>query len=148
MFTGKYEYSIDDKGRVSIPSKMRAAAGHQGQPEHLYITPGPKGNLNAYTEEGYSRYTNQLGAQTGADASDLLRYVSSMTDTPAWDKQGRVIINPQLQERAGISKDIIILGVKSRIEIWDKKAFEEFEGQQGAKVKDLFAKANLPADLA
>jgi MraZ protein len=148
VFTGKYEYSIDDKGRVSIPSKIRAAVGHQGQPEHLYVTPGPKGNLNAYTEAGYARYTDQLSAQRGTDASDLLRYVSSMTDTAPWDKQGRILVNPQLQERAGITRDVIIVGVKSRIEIWDKQRFAEFEAQQQERVKDLFTRADLPADLA
>ena len=147
MFTGKFEYSIDDKGRVSVPARIRSLASHQGQPDYLFLTPGPKGNLNAYTQAGFDRYIEQLSAGTGSAASDLLRYVTSKTDNVAWDKQGRVIINDQLKAHAGISRDVVILGVGSRIELWDKKRFDSFESKQEPAVTELFNNAKLPADL-
>jgi len=149
MFSGTYQNSSDDKGRVSIPSRIRSIIKHQGQPEHLYITPAPRGNLNAYTEKDFREIIDTLSSRRTREASDFLRQFSAAAEISPMDKQGRLVITDPLRVKAGLKKDIVILGVAQRLEIWDKAAFDK-DVEGGASLKDMYENAkdfDLPAGL-
>ena len=106
MFMGEYGHSLDPKGRLIIPSKFREALG-----ERFVITRSLDPCLCIYAMEDWQR--------------QLVRFFLSGANEVEPDRQGRVLIPGNLREAAGIDRDVILVGVGSRIEIWSREAWEE-----------------------
>ena len=124
MFLGEYTHAIDDKGRLTIPSKIREQleAG-------AVITRGYEKYLLVYTADDFSRLTARTATLSPTDPENraLLRLAFSGASEGTPDKQGRVIIPPFLREYAGIQLgcDCVIVGVGLYLEIWSKAGWEE-----------------------
>ena len=144
-FTGEYEYAVDDKGRLSIPARMRAFI--DAEPSFLIVTPGRLGNLNAYTKAGYQRVLDALQEKTGAEASLVLREFTANSENCPMDKQGRIVLSSRLREAAGIEKEVAVIGVAEHLEIWDKKKRSVSKTENSKKVQDAMNNMDLPAGL-
>lgn len=123
MFTGEYEHSIDDKGRLIIPMRLRSEL-----PDIVFITRGFDGCLFLYPSETWqdiADHVNQLPMtqQQGRVISRLL-FAGSET---ALDKQGRISIPPTLRDHAAIELggDVVVVGVNNRIELWSKDRWHQ-----------------------
>ena len=119
---GTYYPSIDQKGRMSFPNKLREILG----PE-FYLCMGHDDHYIAvYSPEEFQKYREKLSSVTGKAGSNVRRYLLSFTDKQVPDKQGRIFITQQLRTYAGISDEVVVIGSENRAEIWDKSTWESF----------------------
>ena len=126
VFRGRFEHTIDEKGRLSIPSKFRETLSVRGENE-LILTDFDS-CLTAYPREEWRELEEKMKklSTIQKDVRNFLRlFYSSATEAPL-DSQGRILIPPQMRERAKLDREVILLGLLNKIEIWDKKSWQEF----------------------
>jgi MraZ protein len=118
MFVGTFEHTIDDKGRLTLPAKWRTelAGG-------VFITRGADKCLYILPKAKFEAIASEIDGQglERADARAWSRHIAGMATDADPDKQGRVIIPTNLREFAGLDGDVVVVGVLSRIEVWDPK---------------------------
>lgn len=121
MFMGEYNHTIDTKGRLIIPSKFREALG-----DTFVVTKGLDGCLFVYDNEEWSAFEEKLKTLpiTNKEARQFVRFFLAGAAEVEVDKQGRILVPNILREFAQISKDVVLIGVASRIEIWSKERFD------------------------
>lgn len=121
MFMGEYNHTIDAKGRLIIPSKFREALG-----DEFVVTKGLDGCLFVFDGTEWSAFEEKLKALpiTNKDARQFVRFFLAGAASVEVDKQGRILVPNVLREFADLSKDVTLIGVGSRIEIWDKGRYE------------------------
>ena len=120
MFMGEYNHTIDAKGRIIVPSKFRDSLG-----EHFVVTVGLDGCLFVYPNEEWQHFVEQLKNLPGnKEARQLQRYFMAGAADCEVDKQGRILIPSKLREHASLVKDVVFVGVLSKIEIWSKERWE------------------------
>lgn len=121
-FFGRYEHSLDDKGRVILPSKFRGSFEHGG-----YLTAYTDGCLSLWTPEQFDQQmeTMQERATTGKSDRNLARVWASTSHELEIDRQGRMAIPARLREYAGLEGDVLVLGAIDRVELWNREAWEE-----------------------
>jgi MraZ protein len=126
MFIGEYQHAIDNKNRMIIPSKFREALG-----EAFVLTKGLDGCLYAYPMDEWKILEEKLKKLplTNKDARAFVRFFFSGANEVDIDKQGRSLIPQNLLEYADIKKEIVSIGVSSRIEIWSKEKWEDYNSQ-------------------
>ncbi len=124
MFIGEYEHSVDAKGRVIMPSRLREDIG-----EKFILTKGLDGCLFAYSQNEWANFEEKLKLLplTNKNARDFVRFFLSGAIECEIDKQGRFLIPGNLRIYANLEKEIVILGVGTRIEIWDKDTWSKSE---------------------
>lgn len=122
MFMGEYNHTIDAKGRLIIPSKFREILG-----DTFVVTKGLDGCLFVYDNEEWKRFEEKLRALpiTNKEARQFVRFFLAGATEAEVDKQGRILIPNVLREFAGLTKDVVLVGVGSRIEIWSRERFED-----------------------
>ena len=122
MFMGEYGHSLDTKGRLIIPSKFREALG-----DKFVITRSLDQCLCIYDMEDWEKFVSRLSSipYNVMKQRQLVRFFLSGANKVKPDQQGRVLIPANLREAAGIERDVILVGVGSRIEVWSAKAWEE-----------------------
>lgn len=122
MFMGEYNHTIDIKNRLIVPSKFREALG-----EEFVITKGLDGCLFVYEHTEWTAFEEKLKSLplTNKDARTFVRFFLAGAASVEVDKQGRVLIPAVLKEFAGINKDVVLIGVASRIEIWSKERWDD-----------------------
>ena len=120
MFMGTFEHSIDPKGRVIIPAKLRDGLG-----ESFVVTVGLDGCLYAYPMDEWEIFLAKLKELPGTkEARALQRTFMANAATCDCDKQGRTLIPANLRERVGIDKDIVFIGVLGKVELWSKERYD------------------------
>lgn len=124
MFIGEYEHSVDAKGRVIMPAKLRDDIG-----EKFILTKGLDGCLFAYSQIEWANFEEKLKTLplTNKNARDFVRFFLSGAIECEIDKQGRFLIPGNLRIYSNLDKEIVILGVGTRIEIWDKETWKSGE---------------------
>lgn len=144
MFRGRFDHTIDSKGRTSIPSKFREVLS-TNYDERLIIT-NFDDCLWAYPVKEWQVIEEKVSAlpQFKPEVKALQRvFISAATECPI-DKQGRIIIPPTLREYAGMDKDIVLVGMTKRIELWSKERWlKEFAKSQEKIQADSEELANL-----
>ena len=123
VFQGEFDHSVDDKGRVIIPTRFRSSLG-----ERFYMTKGLGGCIFVYTEGAYKNLSEALSSQRQLD-EHTMRLQRFFTSTELnVDGQGRVAIPSKLREYAKIGEqgDVVIVGTGSRIEIWSSTSWERY----------------------
>ena len=126
MFSGRYEHTIDAKGRVAIPARFRETLSGEYNNEPLIITNLEK-CLVLFPEKEWARTleTARKIPLSNPDAQDWLRFfVSGAVDCPI-DSQGRILIPPTLREHAGLDRQAMFVSMLTRFEIWDKTRFQQ-----------------------
>ena len=128
-FTGEYKYSLDNKGRINIPSKFRSALSKLSN-ENFVITKGMDSCIVAYPlEEWQIRVESGLRelSSTSSKNRKLVRSITRFANTVKLDAQGRIQITPNLKEYANLEKEVIIIGVVNKIEIWNPVNLSKME---------------------
>ena len=122
MFMGEYNYSIDEKGRLTIPVKLREQLGHD-----FIITRGLDNCLFIYSKNEWDKVIEKYRELPNTkDARNFMRFFLSGATTNELDKQGRINIANSLIKYAGLQKDCVIIGVNERLEVWDKDRWNNF----------------------
>ncbi len=124
MLTGTYTQSMDVKGRMAFPSKLREAIG-----ERFIITKGFGGCLFVYSVEDFAVKADKLKAMPMAQALPLQRYFMANAAEIEADKQGRILIPGNLRELAGLEKEIVVTGVSDHCEIWSPQRWQAVSGE-------------------
>ncbi len=136
VFLGEFTHTIDDKGRLTLPSKFRSDLGHG-----VVVTRGVDKCLFIFTMAEFQVLAERIGnlPLTQAEAREFSRHFFSGASDLEPDKQGRVLIPQNLREYAGLDGDVIVVGVNKRIEVWDAKAWPQiranFEGSATSNVE-------------
>ncbi|MBQ8472753.1 MAG: division/cell wall cluster transcriptional repressor MraZ [Bacilli bacterium] len=123
MLMGEYHNNIDLKGRVVIPSKFRDLLG-----EKIVLTRGLDSSLFVYPYETFLNLTKELNTLpfTEKESRNFIRFMLSGATTLEFDKQGRIIIPSFLKEYASLQKEVVLVGVLNRVEIWSKDNWNNF----------------------
>lgn len=118
MLIGEYEHTIDTKGRLSMPSKLRRDMG-----EAFIVTKGLDGCLFAFSQDEWKNFETKLKALPLSDknARNFVRFFLAGATECEIDKQGRFLIPGNLREAAKLEKEAVIIGVGTRLEIWNKE---------------------------
>lgn len=123
MFLGTHNPRLDDKNRVILPAKFREALA-----DGVVMTKGQDRCLVVWTQDGFATYAQQLRA--GSQTSERVRaytrvlFASAHDDVP--DKQGRITVPQNLRDYAGLTRECVVVGADTRIEIWDSVAWESY----------------------
>ena len=134
MFIGEYEHSVDAKGRVIMPAKLREDIG-----EKFIVTKGLDGCLFAYSKTEWSNFEEKLKTLplTNKNARDFVRFFLSGAVEEEVDKQGRFLIPGNLREYASLNKETVITGVGTRIEIWDKDKWKSYNSEENLSADQI-----------
>lgn len=133
MFMGEYHHSIDDKGRLTIPSKLRYELG-----ENFIVTRGLDNCLFIYPTNEWDNIINKYKELPNTkDARNFMRFFLSGASTCEFDKQGRINISLPLIKYAGLTKDCIIIGVNDHLEVWSKDRWEQFMDSNEDSFSDI-----------
>lgn len=134
MFLGEYQHNIDPKGRLIIPSKFRELLGEQ-----FVLTKGLDGCLFVYPLEGWHELEDKLKSLplTQKDARAFARIFFSGASEGELDKQGRVLLPPNLRTYAHITKETMIIGVGTRFEIWDLDTWQQYNQESDKSFEQL-----------
>ncbi len=144
MFIGEYHHSIDDKGRLIIPSKFRDDLG-----TNFIITRGIENCLFVYSLESWEKIVNKLETLpfTKKDTRAFIRFFLSGASEAEFDKQGRINITSPLISYANITKECVVIGTGDRLEIWSEESWNDFFTSAKDSMSDiaenLFESVNL-----
>ena len=128
MFMGEYHQKIDDKGRLTIPSKLRYELG-----ESFIVTRGLDNCLFIYPKGEW----NQVILPNTKDARNFMRFFLSGATEVNFDKQGRINIPMPLIKYSDLLKDCIVIGVNERLEIWSKENWDSFIENNEENLSDI-----------
>lgn len=134
---GQFNITIDDKGRMSLPAKLRSSVPG----DTLILTKGAEKCLWLYLPEEWKKVSARLVAGSSVFAlntQDVLRRFIAPAEEVAVDKAGRVKLSASLMKSMDISRDCYLLGMGERLEIWDEAVYERFEEERAAGVKDTW----------
>jgi MraZ protein len=145
MFIGEYRHTLDDKGRIAIPAKLRYSK--VGEDEYWVATKGFDRCLFLYPKDEWERIVNKINERltfTKKEDRSFLRMFISPATEQAVDRQGRIAIPQSLREYAGIQKEVVTLGAVNRIEIWSEENWNRYKEENeksfdviGEKIADL-----------
>ena len=140
MFIGEYRHSLDVKGRIIVPSKFRDGLG-----DKFVLTKGLDGCLFAYSKEEWANFEEKIKTLplTNKDARAFIRFFFAGAVECEIDKQGRTLIPPMLREHAGLNKDLVIIGVSSRVEIWSQEKWDNYSEAEDLDADELAEKMAL-----
>lgn len=129
MFMGEYQHSADEKGRVIMPAKFREELG-----ERFIVTKGLDNCLFVYPLQEWAILEQKLKQLpfTRADARAFVRFFFSGATEAVLDKQGRVLLPNNLREYAKIDKDVVVIGISTRVEIWSKENWQAYSSEAEA----------------
>lgn len=142
MLNGAYDYTLDDKGRVSLPAKHRAELG-----DDLMLLAGLDGQLNVYPFSVWEQQARKVSNMNQAyKKARLMKRIQYSAIPCQVDRQGRILIPPSLRSRTHLDTDVVILGMDDHLEIWDRELWEEMTKQldeTGSDIADAMAEAGL-----
>ncbi|MCG8485078.1 MAG: division/cell wall cluster transcriptional repressor MraZ [Clostridia bacterium] len=123
MFIGEYQHSTDAKGRIIVPSRFREELGFK-----FILTKGLDNCLFIYPMDEWKIFEEKLKQLplTSKDARAFVRHFFSGAVECEIDKQGRITIPQNLRDHAKIEKEVVTIGVSTRVEVWDKEEWERY----------------------
>ncbi|HMC37762.1 MAG TPA: division/cell wall cluster transcriptional repressor MraZ [Actinomycetota bacterium] len=121
---GQHRYQLDTKGRIALPSGYRDAFA-----DGVYLTLGQDGCLFAYPADEWRRRSNEVRARplSGQEARAYARMFFGSAESAELDGQGRLVIPQRLRNQVGLSREVVVVGVSERLEIWASEAWERYE---------------------
>lgn len=143
MFKGTFFHTLDEKGRIAIPNKLRQQIEKSGDTEILIITQGFEGCLLAYPQDQWKMIEEKAEKLSILDeaARNFIRFFIAPASECVLDKLGRIILPTNLRDYGKIKKDVVISGALNKIEIWSKenyeKYWEEFKSSQNDVIKQM-----------
>jgi MraZ protein len=144
MFRGSFEHTVDSKGRVSVPAKFREiiADRYDG---HLVLAMDYDRCLTVYPLEEWEKLEDKIRnlPTMKKEVKDFMRFLLASATECELDKQGRVLIPSTHRDHAGITKNVLLVGIIDKIEIWDAKAWEARNSENGDKIGEALAELGL-----
>lgn len=127
MFMSEYNHTIDAKGRLIIPAKFREALG-----EEFVVSKGMDGCLFVYANDDWNAFEQKLTSLPliNKEARQFARFFLAGAAQVELDKQGRILLPATLRTFAGLDKDVVLVGVGSRVEIWSKDKWETMSADE------------------
>ena len=134
MLIGEYEHSLDVKGRLILPAKIREDMG-----DKFIVTKGLDGCLFGFSQNEWTNFEEKLKTLplTNKNARDFVRFFLSGATECEIDKQGRFLIAGNLREYANLEKDAIIIGVGTRIEIWTREKWKSYNSDENISADEI-----------
>ena len=134
MLIGEFEHNLDAKGRMIMPAKIRYDVG-----DTFVISKGLDGCLFGFSMNEWNNFEEKLKTLplTNKNARDFVRFFLSGAVEAEIDKQGRFLIPANLREYAGLTKETIITGVGTRIEIWDKDKWKTYNSDENLSADEI-----------
>ena len=134
MLIGEYEHSLDAKGRLIMPAKLREDIG-----EKFIVTKGLDGSLFGFSQNEWNNFQEKLKSLplTNKNARDFVRLFLSGAIECELDKQGRFLLTGNLREYAHLEKEVAIIGVGTRIEIWNKDKWKEYNSEENISADEI-----------
>ena len=134
MLMGEYHHNIDDKGRLTLPSKFREELG-----ENFIITRGLDECLFVYSMDEWEKISKKLNSLpfTKKNARSFKRFIFSGATAAEFDKQGRINITSLLVSYADLKKECVIIGVGDRLEIWSSEKWNNFYDTNKDQLSDI-----------
>jgi MraZ protein len=138
---GTHGYALDPKGRVSLPQRFRDAFA-----DGVWITAGQERCLYCFPRAEWDRRSEEIGSSSLSDARGraFARLFFGQSDEARLDAQGRITIPQRLRDLAGITKDVVVLGVRERMEIWDRDEYERYVAEH----RPAYEKGTLSAGVS
>ena len=133
MLIGEFEHSLDAKGRLIMPAKLREDIG-----ERFVVTKGLDGCLFAFSLTEWTNFEEKLKTLplSNKNSREFTRFFLSGATECEIDKQGRFLIPNNLRQVANLQKEVIIIGVGTRIEIWNKDKWKSYSNDS-ISVEDI-----------
>ncbi len=133
LFIGTYDHSLDPKGRLILPRKFRDELG-QG----MVFTKGIERCLYVFPEAEFAAFADKLRNRplTERPSRDFVRMFVAGASQESADAQGRVLIPQPLRDYAGLSREVVVVGQISRVEVWDKGEWEGYIPAAQAAYRD------------
>ncbi len=134
MLIGEFEHSLDAKGRLIMPAKLRDDIG-----ENFVVTKGLDGCLFAFSISEWNNFEEKLKSLplSNRNSREFTRFFLSGATECEIDKQGRFLIPANLRESAGLEKDAVIIGVGTRIEIWSRDKWTKYSSDDNISVEEI-----------
>lgn len=133
MFMGEYHHTIDDKGRLTIPSKIRYELG-----ESFIVTRGLDGCLFVYKKDTWEKIVSKYQELPNVkEARNFMRFFLSGANALEFDRQGRINISSPLIKYADLTKDCVVIGVGDRLEIWSEERWNSFIDENEDNLSDM-----------
>ena len=134
MLIGEYEHSLDVKGRLILPAKIREDMG-----DKFIVTKGLDGCLFGFSQNEWTNFEEKLKTLplTNKNARDFVRFFLSGATECEIDKQGRFLIAGNSREYANLEKDAIIIGVGTRIEIWNREKWKSYNSDENISADEI-----------
>ena len=134
MLLGEYKHNVDAKGRVSVPSKFRGDLG-----QSFVVTKGLDNCLYLYSKDEWKKFEDKLKNLpiTSQEARSFVRFFFAVASECEADKQGRINIPQNLREYAKIQKDVVIVGVSTRAEIWSNDNWNKYTNSDSLDVSKI-----------
>lgn len=145
IFTGDYEHTIDSKNRVSIPARFRQMLSAETIGDKFYLIIGPNRKLWLYPNKYYEQLVANCPRELIPD-SEFLKYEEftfGLARLVEPDKTGRFIIPEKMMERTGLGKDVVIVGVRDHIELWNRNEWEEFIEKGLSEHNQMLSRARM-----
>lgn len=143
LLTGEYQHTVDGKGRVLISNKLRSQIDVDEHGSNFYLVLGANGILCLYPERYFEQIA--LAVAPGATAPDetvaFERISFALASKVELDGQGRLLLNERLRKRAGLKKDITLVGVRDHIELWNSKNWEQYLADNMAQYQKQMSQA-------
>ncbi len=127
VFTGRWPGTLDDKGRLVVPAKVRDAVVRSRQGLHFFLGPGPGKTLVLYDQENFKKLLARLADKLRDDPrrQSFERRFYSRLEMVECDKAGRILVSEELRVHAGIERDVLVVGANERVEIWNPSAWNQ-----------------------
>ena len=134
MLIGEYEHSLDAKSRLTIPSKIREGIG-----EKFIITKGLDSCLFGFSQSEWTKFEEKLQSLplTNKNARDFTRLFLAGATECELDRQGRFLIPANLKKYADFKKEVMVIGVGNRIELWDKEKWEKYSSEENISADEI-----------
>jgi MraZ protein len=125
LLTGTHPRTLDDKKRLALPRRVREQLG---DPHTLFVTPGPDQCLWLYTQDGLEQLAEKLDRSPAADAEVRVfrRLYFAQTESVDVDRNGRILIPDRLVQFAGLQHDVVLIGVRDHLELWDAQRWQQY----------------------
>ena len=148
LFTGEFRRNLDEKLRVAIPKRIRNLFDHDGV-HACFVAPGTDGSLAIFTEESFTQLAERLSRAkpTGQNTRAFSRLFYARAERVEIDSQGRIRIPTELSTLAGLTKEVVLIGVRDHLEIWDAQRWDEYLRSQQQDY-DAIAEGAFPGDEA
>lgn len=138
LLTGTFVRSLDDKQRFAIPKSLRDALGHPST-SVMFMAPGTDGSLALYTETAFSHMAEQLGSDspTAQDVRAFSRLFYAQAQRVEIDRQGRIRVPVELARLADLEGEIVLLGVRDHLELWNRSRWEGYLARQQGRYDEI-----------